>query len=194
MLASVADLRNGAIGRMVAALAIVLAACVPAPPAAPSSASEPAAATFVIPRPTDEPAARATLTSVSFSRPDIERELRSYFELFYKARTLPRGGQLDPSALRALVEGPYADYTMPLFDRDIADAKAGRLLEVSFTDLAVGIEFWNQSDTAVANVTRTRVDMRAGGTPTRDTATYLFNLHRHRVGADGVRWATYDFL
>ena len=94
---------------MVAALAIVLAACVQAPPAAPGSASEPAAATFVIPRPTEEPAARTTLTSVSFSRPDIERELKSYFELFYKARTLPRGGQFDPSALRALVEGPYAD-------------------------------------------------------------------------------------
>src|SRR2546421_32975 len=54
--ASVAHLRNGAIGRMVAALAIVLAACVQAPPAAPGSASEPAAATFVVPRPTEEPA------------------------------------------------------------------------------------------------------------------------------------------
>ena len=187
-------MRNGAIGRMVAALAIVLAACVQAPPAAPGSASEPAAATFVIPRPTEEPAARTTLTSVSFSRPDIERELKSYFELFYKARTLPRGGQFDPSALRALVEGPYADYTMPLFDRDVADAKAGRLLEVSFTDLAVGIEFWNQSDTAVANVTRTRVELRAGGTPTRDTAKYQFKLRRHLVGTDGVSLAVVDFI
>src|SRR3989442_2590187 len=179
---------------IVAAPPISLAACVPAPQAAASSPSQPAAATFFVPRPTEEPAAQTTLTGTSFSHPDIERELKNYFELFYKARTLPRGGQFDPSALRALVEGPYADYTMTLFDRDLADAKAGRLLEVSFTDLAVALEFWNQTDTAEANVTRTRVEIRAGGTPTRDTATYLFNLHRHRVGADGVSWATYDFL
>src|SRR5438128_135444 len=187
-------MRNAVGGPIVAALALVLAACVPAPSSEPTSMTEPAAATFVVPKPTDEPAARTALTDASFSQPDIERELKSYFELFYKARTLPRGGQFDPSALRALVEGPYADYTMTLFDRDVADAKAGRLLEVSFTDLAVGLEFWNQTDTAEANITRTRVEMRAGGTPTRDTATYLFKLHRHLVGADGVSWATYDFL
>src|SRR2546428_470490 len=92
MLASVAHMRNGAIGRMVAALAIVLTACLPAPQAAPSSPSQPAAATFVVPRPTEERAAQTTLTGTSFSHPDIERELKSYFELFYKARTLPRRG------------------------------------------------------------------------------------------------------
>jgi hypothetical protein len=68
-------------------------------------------------------------------------------------------------------------------------------LEVSFTDLAVGLEFWNtQNDTATVNITRTRVELRAGGTPTRDTAKYEFKLRRHVVGADGVSWAVYDFL
>src|SRR5438034_8642873 len=124
-------MRN-AVGRtIVAALALVLAACVPAPSSGPAPMTEPAAATFIVPKPTDEPAARTALTDASFSRPDVERELKSYFELFYKARTLPRGGQFDPSALRALVEGPYADYTMPLFDRDIGDATSGGLLDVS---------------------------------------------------------------
>src|SRR5438034_2226605 len=167
-----APMRN-AVGRtIVAALALALAACVPAPSSGPASMTEPAAATFIVPKPTDEPAARTPLTDASFSQPDIERELKSYFELFYKSRTLPHGGQFDPSALRALVEGPYADYTMPLFDRDIGDAKSGRLLEVSFTGLEVALEFWNGTDSAEAYVTRTRVELRAGGTPTRDTARY----------------------
>jgi len=187
-------MRNAVGGPIVAALALVLAACVPAPSSEPTSMTEPAAATFVVPKPTDEPAARTALTDASFSQPDIERELKSYFELFYKARTLPRGGQFDPSALRALVEGPYADYTMPLFDRDVGDAKSGRLLEVSFTDLAVALEFWNRTDSAEAYVTRTRVELRAGGTPTRDTATYLFKVRRHLVAADRVSWGAYDFL
>jgi len=97
-------MRNAVRGPIIAALALVLAACVPAPSTKPALMTEPAGTTFVVPKPTDEPAARTALTDASFSQPDIERELKSYFELFYKARTLPRGGQFDPSALRALVK------------------------------------------------------------------------------------------
>ena len=43
--------------------------------------------------------------------------------------------------LDVLVGGAYADYTLPLFDREVRDAQAGVLQEVSFTDLAVTNEF-----------------------------------------------------
>ena len=82
---------------------------------------------------------------------------------------------------------------MPLFDREIADAKTGALQEVTFSRIAVAVT-GNYPDGAEALVSRTRVETRSGNTPSSVADTYSFRLHRHRLGSDGVSWAVYDFL
>lgn len=133
----------------------------------------------------------------SYAQPDLAAETRNFFDRFYRARTLPRGGKFDLAGLRGLVEGPYADYTLPLFEREVRDADTGALQEVTFTGIDVVVQVVIPGDNLAARVqagvTRTRVEVRAGSTPTRDTATYQFLLRRYRVGSDGVAWAAYDF-
>src|SRR3989441_4388323 len=178
--------------------ALVLASgCGPVPSAAPS----PSATTFVVPRPTEQPITRKPLARASFAHPALAPELESVFELVYRARTLPLGGHFDVDGLRGLVDGAYADYTLPLFDREVRDAQAGTLQQVSFTGIAVSdieevLAFvaCPPSCSAFASVTRTRVEVRAGAAPTHETATYKFALRRDLVGADGVSWVVYDFV
>jgi hypothetical protein len=201
------------------------AACTP-PSAAPSQSGEaspiaetsspsPSPTTFVVPAPTDPPLVRKTLVNSSLSHPALETELQSVFELIYQARSLRPGGQFDAATLRGLVEGAYADYTLPLFDQEISDAQSGRLLEVSFSGIAVSLDSWTpfggpggNEGPAQITVTRTRREVRAGSAPTSETATYKFRAERWGqrsrmfggVGADpsnppdAVHWSVYDFV
>src|SRR2546430_14119472 len=126
--------------------AFAVAACSPptsSPGATPSAAvSSPSASpsatatTFVIPKPTEEPKTEIALANATYTQPDLPTEMKAVFQLIYKARTLPRGGRFDVPALAGLVAGPYADYTLPLFAREVRDAQAGGLLEGSVTHLA----------------------------------------------------------
>lgn len=185
-------------GWFVLTAALVLASgCGPLPSVAPS----PSATTFVVPRPTEQPITRNPLARASFAHPALAPELQSVFELVYRARTLPLGGHFDVDGLRGLVDGAYADYTLPLFDREVRDAQAGILQQVSFSGIVVsnveevlGFVACPPSCSAFASVTRTRVEVRAGAAPTRETATYKFALRRDLVGADGVSWVVYDFV
>ena len=170
--------------------------------------------TFVVPEPSSAPVIRKVLPNASWAHPAPEVEIKSVFELFYKARTLARGGQFDVEALRGLVEGAYADYTLPLFDREVADAKAGVLQQVSFSGISVSVVEWYRATSgaiacgqpcptpgvdmrqwfAQAQVTRTRTEVRAGAAPSQQTATYKFGLTRIISGDDGVIWVVDDFL
>jgi hypothetical protein len=170
--------------------------------------------TFVVPEPSDTPVIRKVLPNASWLHPAPEVEVKTVFELFYKARTLPRGGQFDVEALRELVAGWYADYTLPLFDREVADAKAGVLQQVTFSGISVSVVAWYRGHfgafvcpdpctplpvdptpwLAQAQVTRTRTEVRAGGPPTSQTATYKFGLERRPTADDGVYWVVNDFL
>lgn len=175
--------------------AVTPSAGLPSPSATPSATAE----TFVVPKPTEEPKTETGLANASYTQPDLKTELTTVFQLIYKARTLPRGGRFDVPALAGLVAGPYADYTLPLFDREVRDAQAGVLQEVSFTDIAVTNTFWlrmkdQYAGTAQAAVTRTRVETRAAASPTRDTATYEFRAERRAFGTSGVSWVVVDFL
>ena len=203
----------------VLSVALVLGtACAPVPSfssqpsPSPSSEATPIATTFVVPKPSEQPVTPEGLANASYANPDIERELRTVFDLFYKARTLPRGGQFDVAALRTLVEGAYADYTLPLFDQEIADAQAGRLVEVHFSGIAVSSVEWTGFGTdghagaARVSVTRTRTELRSGSAPTEETATYRFAAERwgqrsqfggvesNLGGPDAVHWSVFDFV
>jgi len=172
----------------IAAILVLAAACspsatpsaVPAQPDVPKTAGSP-----------------TTLANASFSKPRIETEVQQVFELNYQARTLRPGGQFGVDALRGLVGGAYGDYTLPLLDREIRDAQAGVLQQVTFNDIGVKVDQWRGDGGwgyAEVSVTRTRPEVRAGASPSAETATYRFRLQRQRIGADGVLWVIYDFL
>lgn len=121
----------------------------------------PVAGNFVVPSKAQLPPTRTVLPNATYAAPNIEQEVRSFFELFYQARTLERGGSLSADALGQLVDAAYSDYTLPLFEKDINDAKQGNLLAVSFSDLDVKLDEWQPAadglaGSALVSVTRTR--------------------------------------
>ena len=155
--------------------------------------------TFVVPAKQSEALPPQALPGASFAAPDVERELRAFFEQVYQARTIQRGVRPGADALRRLVDGAYADYTIPLFEREVADADAGQLLEASFSGLDVTVDQWSPSadglsGTALVSVTRTRTAVRSDRQEAPQTATYQFRAERRRSGDDGVAWVATDFL
>jgi hypothetical protein len=121
--------------------------------------------TFVVPASQGAGLPPQALANASFDKPDIERELRAFFEQVYQARTIERGVKPSANALRQLVDGAYADYTIPLFEGEVADANEGKLLVATFSDLNVGLAGWQPaadglSGTALVSVTRTRTAVR----------------------------------
>jgi len=148
--------------------------------------------------------AATPLANASYARPRIEVEVQRAFELVYQARTLRPGGRFDVDALRGLVGGVYAEYTLPLLDDEVRAAQAGVLQQVTFKDIVVQLDEWVPFYDAQGNgtleggarvhVTRTREDVRAGASRTSETATYQFRMLRKRVGADSVGWVVTDFL
>jgi hypothetical protein len=164
---------------------------------APSEGTQ--ATKFVVPKDTSTTLTLRSLADATYTKPDIAREVQRFFELVYQARSLDRGGSFSVEALRQLVDGPYADYTIPLFEREVEDAKAGKLMEVHFSDLAVKLEEWQPaadgfSGTARVSVTRTRTAVRTDTTEAPQTATYQFRLERRRVTDQRVAWVATDFL
>jgi len=195
--------------------ALTTEALVPPPPPPPPTAAPPAtqpavpapitpiaAATadmFVVPAKQSEALLPEALPGAALAQPDVERELRAFFERVYQARTIERGVPPGADALRRLVDGAYADYTIPLFEREVADANDGELLEATFSDLDVRLDQWQPASdgltgTALVSATRTRTAVRAGGPDAPQTATYQFKVERRRSGADGVAWVATDFL
>ena len=126
-------------------LSISCAAPASSTPSPFTQASSPASAVPVVSSPPRAAPTPGTLASASFSSPRIEVEVQQVFELNYQARTLQLGGQFGLAALRALVDGPYADYTLPLFDTEIRDGQTGALRQVTFRDIAVRLDRWTDS-------------------------------------------------
>jgi len=156
-------------------------------------------ANFVVPKDTSTTAPLTSLPDSTYDKPNIVQEVQRFFELVYLARSLDRGGSFSIEALRHLVDGPYADYTIPLFEREVEDAQAGTLVEVHFSDLAVKLEEWQPAadgfgGTARVSVTRTRTAARTDTTEIPQTATYQFRLERRRVDDRSVAWVATDFL
>jgi len=154
---------------------------------------------FVVPKDPGTTVSLTALPGATYDKPDIEREVQKFFELIYQARSLDRGGSFGVEALRSLVDSAYADYTIPLFEREVADAQAGTLQEVHFSDLAVKLEEWQPAGdgfggSARVSVTRTRTAVRTDTAESPQTTTYQFRVERRRVGDRGVAWVATDFL
>ncbi|MFL5800430.1 MAG: hypothetical protein ACJ8CR_01670 [Roseiflexaceae bacterium] len=177
------------------------ATAAPAPTAVLQATPVPADAgkTFVVPANQGEALPPQALPGAAFDRPDITNELGAFFEQVYRARTIERGVAPRADALRELVDGAYADYTIPLFEREVADANDGKLLAASFSDLNVRLDEWQpaadgSSGTALVSITRTRTAVRTDRQETPQTATYQFRAERRRNGDNGVAWVATDFL
>ena len=84
--------------------------------------------TIVVPGVTPTPAAQPFPIDVG---QDARSELTTFFNAFYKARTLVPGGQFDFQTTRALTAAPYQEYTVSLLQNDADDAAARKLLLVT---------------------------------------------------------------
>lgn len=166
----------------------------PAPTATTAVAPTPVGPTIVVPGVTPTPEARPVPIDVG---QDVRSELTTFFNTFYKARTLVRGGQFDFATTRALTAAPYQEYTVSLLQNDAADAAAGKLLAVNYTGISVQLDNFQGSGgtgTGLVTVTRTMNVTRDTGTLAPQTATYQFRLRRMPLDPPHAAWVAFDFF
>jgi serine/threonine-protein kinase len=185
---------------------------VPGTPAAPPTetaapAETPAAETpgptvgdvFVIPSvaPTEAPSPVPLDTAGATGPEAFTAQLNTFFDLFYKARTLEPGGMFDLATIGNLTAPPYRDYTLALLQQNEADAETGKLREANYANLSMKVlSFGHEadgSDNAFVEVTRTLNEVRADGVQPPQTGTYQFKLKRTVLADGNAAWQAYDF-
>ncbi|HMA35928.1 MAG TPA: hypothetical protein VKY74_15805, partial [Chloroflexia bacterium] len=174
-----------------------------APPPSPTAVSVAASPTFVIPTAIATPVpgvvAMAALVQSPAGSPDYTPEVQAYFALFYKARTLAPGGQFDLSTITNLTAPPYRDYTLALLNKNQADADAGKLRQVSYSDVAViGVTLdapgADGKPVVAATIHRTQTQVRTDSTVSPETLDLQFLLKRTDLGNGQVAWQAFDFF
>jgi len=145
----------------------------------------------------------ATNKWISESVPPVPQEVKTgaadYFREFYEARTLTAGGKLNISRTEDLTAFAYEEYTIPLLRRQQADADAGKLDRVFYTDIKTEVLRWHPEATshggiAVVKVTRTANVVRPGGAEPPRTETFEFRVHQHHDEPGEPPWVAVDFL
>jgi hypothetical protein len=129
--------------------------------------------------------------------PDLSKELAAFFKAFYDARTLTQDKYFDFDMVRDLTDEPYRDYTVVLLQKDAAEADAGRLLEVTYSDISIKTEKWEPSSngkgTATVSVTRAKHETRKDTSAKTYNDTIRFKLERRPL-SDGVSWVAVDIF
>lgn len=120
-------------------------------------------------------------------------EIQCFFEAFYQARTLERGGTFDVNYARRLVAGAYADYTIPLLNRDVEKAEKGELLEVRYSNISTKILEDQGDERFIVEVTRTRTNVTPTGSD-ENTATLKFRAVRTWLGGLMSGWYVDNFF
>jgi hypothetical protein len=140
-----------------------------------------------------------TVAATQVTLADAQSGATDFFKRFYAARSLAPGHPFDLAATGEMTAGAYQDYTLPLLQQQQAEADAGRLSAVSYSDISAKVESWDplassHGGLATVSVTRTSHTQQAGKPADTQTATYQFRLHRHQ-GEDGrPLWIAVDFL
>lgn len=173
-----------------------------AAPSATIGATPAPAGRFVVPAAAVETVTLRPLPGAAGAAPDaarVQQELHAFFESFYQARSLEPGRELDVFSFRGLVGGAYADYTIPLFQRDVRDAKAGILRALRYSNIKVVVEEWQAGEgsagTARVSVSRTLTADRTDVKQAPQTATYQFRVQRQALGGpESIAWVATDFL
>lgn len=135
--------------------------------------------------------------SLAITRPpDVASELLTYFKDFYAARSLERGGSFDVGQVEYITDEPYQQYTLKLLNKDQADADAGNLLEVSYSNISAKLEEWKpnaggKTGIALVTATRTKRETRKGAAPVTTTDSVRFRMER-RVYDIGPLWFAID--
>ena len=133
------------------------------------------------------------------STQQLTAEIQRFFEEFYAARSVARGGQLDLFKTQILTQFSYSAYTMPLLEGQQREVAEGKIVSIAYRDIKVKLIDYDPAATnhgglATVEVTRTALVTRPGGAEPPETGTYQFRLHRH-VDIDGPgRWLAVDFF
>ncbi|HUS16815.1 MAG TPA: hypothetical protein VM536_17605 [Chloroflexia bacterium] len=155
---------------------------------------------FNIPTAEPTPAEAAVTLPAALTKgaPDYGAELEAYFALFYKARTLPPGGKFDFTTVSGLTAPPYLDYTLELLEKSQADADAGKIKEITYSNVVVqGFGPEPESGNAPADFTvtigRTQNQVLATGKTSSQLLSLTFRMRRTPVAGGKVSWQAYDF-
>ena len=131
---------------------------------------------------------------------DIAKEIDAFFKNdFYPARSLVPGGKFNIEKTLEITAFAYQDYTIPLLQKQQADANAGNVTRVTYTDIKTEVVSWFPQQTshggvATVKVTRTSNVTRPAGADPPQTATYQFRVHRHWDETGKGLWIAVDFL
>ena len=158
-------------------------------------------ALFVVPTapPTAVPTVIPLQAHSSGGKPDYATELKAYWDLFYKARTLAPGGKLDLATVGSLTAPPYRDYTLALLDKSQADADAGKLRQISYSDLKIE-DITAQdpgpdgSTVVVVTISRTQTQVRTDSNVPAQNLSLVFRLRRTPGPGGTVSWQAFDFF
>ena len=124
---------------------------------------------------------------------DIPKEVQCFFEVFYQARTLERGGSINVALSRQLADGAYLDYTMNLLNQDVEKSKTGALQEIKFSNISTRVLEDRGDDHYIVEVTRTRTDVTKTGNNVT-TLTLKFHVVRVWLGGAESGWYIDDFF
>lgn len=124
---------------------------------------------------------------------DIPKEVQCFFEAFYQARTLERGGSINVALSRQLADGAYLDYTMNLLNQDVEKSKTGALQEIKFSNISTRVLEDRGDDHYIVEVTRTRTDVTKTGNNVT-TLTLKFHVVRVWLGGAESGWYIDDFF
>lgn len=131
---------------------------------------------------------------------DIAKEIDAFFKNdFYPARSLAPGGQFNIEKTLEITAFAYQDYTIPLLQKQQAEANQGSVTRVTYTDITTEVVAWFPQQTshgglATVKVTRTSHVTRPAGADPPQTATYQFRVHRHWDDTGKGLWIAVDFL
>jgi hypothetical protein len=133
---------------------------------------------------------------------DVKKGVADFFRQFYLARSLYPGHKMDLATSAQLAEVAYGDYSLPLLRSEQAEADAGKLTSVTYSNVKTEVTVWypeasNHGGLATVKVTRTRHVVRPSGPEPASTQSFQFRLHRHQNERDPAkenRWVAVDFL
>lgn len=130
---------------------------------------------------------------------NVVKEIDNYFREFYAARTLQPGGKFDIKKTEYITAFTYRDYTVPLLERQQAEANGGKLTKVTYSNIKTEVVSWYPEATAhggiaTVRVTRTANVARPSGAEPAQTETFQFRVHRHQGEASVAPWVAVDFF
>ena len=123
-----------------------------------------------------------------------------YWNRFYQARTITKpGDKFDLATVGGLTSPPYRDYTLTLLGQSQADIDAGKITQITYSNITIqGLDTASPdaSGALITNVSieRTQTQVRTDIKQAPQTLTLSFRMRRTDLGNGQVSWQAYDFF